>query len=133
MLLTKECDYGLRIIRALGDGEKKTVKVICEQEFVPYKYAYKILKKLQKAGLVNNKLGPDGGYISAKPLTDFSLYDVVNAVDERLFITECLRSDNDCPRNTESAPCKVHKELTRLQALLIAEVKSKSIAEVMGQ
>ena len=131
MLLTKECDYGLRIIRALGDGEKRTVKVICEQEYVPYKYAYKILKKLQKAGLVNNKLGPNGGYISAKSLDEFSIYDVVNAVDERLFISECLRDDNECLRNTTGNPCKVHNELSRLQVLLVAEMKAKSIAEVM--
>jgi len=132
MLLTKECDYGLRIIRALGDGERKTVKVLCEKEFVPYKYAYKILKKLQKAGLVDNKLGPYGGYIRAKSLDDFSVYNVFCAVSERLFIFECLRGDNECLRNTTSEPCKVHNELCRLQALLIAEMKGKSIAEVLG-
>lgn len=132
MLLTKECDYGLRIIRALGDGEKKTVKVICEQEHVPYKYAYKILKKLQKAGLVKNKLGPKGGYLRAKALDQFSIYDVVSAVDERLFLSECLRGDSECLRNTTGHPCKVHGELSRLQAILIAEMKTKSIEEIFG-
>jgi len=28
MLLTKECDYGIRVIRALADGTKKTVEAI---------------------------------------------------------------------------------------------------------
>ena len=130
MLLTKECDYGVRIIRALADGTKKTVKAICEEEHVPHKYAYKILKKMQKAGLVKNRLGPNGGYLRSKPLEDFSLYDIVSAVDERVFLSECLRGDNDCPRNTSDEPCKVHHELNRLQALLVAEMKAKSITEI---
>lgn len=132
MLLTKECDYGLRIIRALGDGEKRTVKVVCEMEHVPFKYAYKILKKLQKAGLVNNKLGPKGGYILAKTLDTFSIYDVICAVDERLFLSECLRDDSECPRNTACIPCKVHRELGRLQELLVTEMKGKSVAEIIA-
>ena len=77
MLLTKECDYGLRIIRALQDKEIKTVLSICEKEYIPYKYAYKILKKLHKAKLVQNKRGPDGGYFLIKPLSSFTIYDVV--------------------------------------------------------
>ena len=132
MLLTKECDYALRIIRALSDGNKKTVKAICELEYVPHKYAYKILKKLQKAGFVNNKLGPTGGYVRAKSLDEFSMYDIVCAVDERLFLAECLRGDHQCMRNVAGSPCKVHGELRRLQELLVAEMKMKSIAEVIG-
>ena len=131
MLLTKECDYGLRIIRSLKDKEKKTVKTICELEHIPHKYAYKILKKLQKAGLVQNRRGPKGGYLLIKPLNSFTLYDVINAVDERLFLFECLRDKNLCPCNREDMPCLVHMELVRLQDLLISEMKVKSMEEVL--
>ena len=131
MLLTKECDYGLRIIRALKDGQRRTVQTICDGEYIPHKYAYKILKKLEKAGLVQNKRGPRGGYFLIKPLNAFSLYDVVNAVDERLFLFECIRADTACPRNTSDAPCALHHELVRLQNLLMAEMKSKNMEEVL--
>jgi len=131
MLITKECDYGIRIIRALADGEKRTVKAICDIEHVPYKYAYKILKKLQKAGFVQNKLGPNGGYIRVMPLEAFSVYDVVHAVDKRLFLAECLRGNSECKHNIEGALCKIHAELNRLQSLLITEMKSRNITVVV--
>ena len=132
MLLTKECDYGIRIMRALSDGEKKTVQAICDMEHIPHKYSYKILKKLQKAGLVQNKLGPDGGYTRIKPLDSFSIYDIVHAIDERLFVFECLRNKKECPHNTMGHSCKVHKELDRLQTILINEMKAKTFGEILG-
>ena len=131
MLLTKECDYALRIIRNLSDGEMKTVQSICDIEFVPHKYAYKILKKLQKAEFVQNKRGPEGGYIINKPLDTFTMYDVINAIDERLFLSECLRTDANCPLQSESKPCKFHQELLRIQTLLVNEIKSKNIYEIL--
>ena len=131
MLITKECDYGLRIIRTLGDYNKRTVQAICDIENIPYKYAYKILKKLQKSGIVKNKRGPNGGYILDKSLSTFSMYDVINAVDQRLFLFECLRHGADCNRNKADDPCKMHMELARLQELLVTQMKSKSIEDVL--
>ena len=32
MLFTKESDYAIRVIRALQDGGKKTIKELCELE-----------------------------------------------------------------------------------------------------
>ncbi|MCL2839487.1 MAG: Rrf2 family transcriptional regulator [Defluviitaleaceae bacterium] len=127
MLLTKECDYGLRIIRTLGDGHKRTVQTICDKEHVPHKYAYKILKKLQHAGLVQNKRGPDGGYFLIKPLNTFTIYDVVSAVNESLFVFECLRDGAICPINNDDKPCIIHGELNRIQNVLMDEMKSKTM------
>ena len=131
MLLTKECDYSLRIMRALGDEEQRTVKTICDMEHIPHKYAYKILKKLQKAGFVQNKLGPSGGYFLLKPLDSFTMYDVVSAVDENLFLFECLKNEKLCPLNNEDAPCKVHTEFIRIQNVLVSEMKAKNMRECL--
>jgi len=118
-------------MRALGDEEQKTVKTICDMEHIPHKYAYKILKKLQKAGFVQNKLGPSGGYILAKPLESFTMYDVVSAVDENLFLFECLKNEKLCPNNNEDKPCKVHTEFIRIQNVMVSEMKSKNMRECL--
>ena len=52
MMITRESDYGVRIIRALKDGGLMTIGQICERECIPKQFAYKILKKLELAGLV---------------------------------------------------------------------------------
>lgn len=132
MLLTKESDYGLRIMRALADGEKKTVRSICDQEKVPYKFAYKILKKLEKGNCVRSFQGPHGGYQLAADLGKVTLYDVVAAADDNIMIFPCVQNGNECPRNSKRVPCKVHIEFERIQNLLMEEMKRKSIKDILG-
>ena len=48
MLITRECDYAVRIVRALAGGEKLCVNQICEKEDLTPAFVYKILKKLAK-------------------------------------------------------------------------------------
>ena len=130
MLITKECDYGIRTIRALSNGTKKTAQEICNAEHIPQKFAYKILKKLQIAGLVKNKRGPEGGYVLDKSLDAFTMYDIITAIDERLFLIECMREGTECPNN-KNTPCAVHHEVGRYQQILINEMKSKTIKELL--
>jgi len=132
MFLTKECDYGLRIIRALGDGEKKNADDICSAEFIPGQYVYKILKKLDNAGIVQSTRGRDGGYRLVMALDKFSILDVVNAIDDHLSLTECLREDSFCLRNSISEPCAVHSELERIQKVLLQQLKHKTMLEVVS-
>ena len=132
MLLTSESDYSLRIIRALADGEKKTVKEIAEAEFIPHSFAYKILKKMENAGITQSIQGPGGGYRIVKPLDSLSLYDVVNAVEGDVLVFQCLRSDRQCQRNTGGSICAVHMEFKRIQGILQDEMKSKTMTEVLS-
>ena len=57
MLITRECDYAVRVIRALSGAERLSVGEICEREEITAPFAYKILKKLQKAKLVRGYRG----------------------------------------------------------------------------
>ena len=131
MFLTKEGDYGIRIIRALASGEMKTVDAICACELIPGQYAYKILKKLERAGLVRSIRGRNGGYRLIKQLDKFNLYDIISAIDEQLFLNQCLKQDIECPRNNHDAPCAVHIEFEHLQKVLIDEMQKKNIVQVM--
>ena len=46
MVITRETDYALRILRALLDGKLHTAGQIAQDELLPQAFAYKILKKL---------------------------------------------------------------------------------------
>jgi Rrf2 family protein len=132
MLISKECDYAARIVRALADGGKKTAEDIGRKENISQLFAYKILKKLEKGGLVRSFRGKTGGYALMKGADEFSLYDVFSAVEERMFLTPCLQRDFACPMNRGDSPCSVHREFSRLQELLSAGLKEKTISEVLG-
>jgi len=131
MFLTRECDYGVRVIRALADGRKKTVDTIASEEQIPKKYAYKIVKKLEKNGMIYSIRGRSGGYQIIKPLDSFTLLDVVVAIDPDRYLNECLRSDSECPFKLQDEVCKVHNELARLQELVITALNAKTMDKIL--
>ena len=52
MLVTRETDYALRVLRGLMDGEQRAVGELSKQQMIPQQFAYKIVKKLSRAGYV---------------------------------------------------------------------------------
>jgi Rrf2 family protein len=131
MLLTKECDYAVRIVRCLSDMEKKAVLSICVEEHIPHPFAYKILKKLEHAGLVKAHRGSAGGYQLIKKADAITLLDIVTAVDNNLMINECLRDGYHCVNNTEERHCAMHSELSRLQGILFDAMCERPMSELV--
>jgi len=105
--------------------------MVCEHEQVPPTFAYKILKKLEHAGIVDSYRGAVGGYQLAKTLDSITLFDIVKAVDERLFLNECLQEGYICPLNIDGNFCGVHRELTRIQSLLIEALEENTMAKLI--
>lgn len=128
MLLTRENDYAIRMMRSMKDGAKHTVKDMCREEEIPEAFAYKILRKLQDAGLVEVERGASGGCYLKKPLEEMDLYDVVTAVDEEPLIMTCLRET--CSRNTKAGGCRVHGELVKIQKVLVEELKERRLSDL---
>jgi Rrf2 family protein len=132
MFITRESDYGARIIRQLADGGRKTVQDICAKELVPLQYGYKILKKLEKGGLALSFRGANGGYALAKDAAAITLFDVVSAVDGDLLVNECLSPGYQCPLNGQGKKrCGIHREFIRIQGIVLAGLKEKKLTEIL--
>lgn len=129
MLFTKECDYAIRIVRALKDGNKMKARDICECEEIPEAFAYKIIKKMEKQGIIQVVRGMNGRCMLLKNADELCLYDIVLSIEPDFAITHCINMN--CSRNTESEPCGVHCEMHRIQKLLEKELKSKTLKEIL--
>lgn len=132
MLFTRECDYAIRMIRALSSQEAISVPKICQMEHLPSAMAYKIARKLEKSGLLKSYRGSAGGYALARSLSSISLYDICKIISPDILTFECMKKGHYCPMNRSDAPCKVHDEFSRLQKILIQELKGKSMADILG-
>lgn len=132
LFITREYDYALRTIRALTGNEQLTVSQICSSEHIPQPYAYKILKKLEKALIVRSRRGTHGGYRLNISLRSLTLYDVYIALEETFHINECLREGYSCPNNENGRQCLVHEELCHMQDDFVNRMRSRSLAEIMG-
>ena len=132
MFITKECDYAIRIIRALADGSRKTVKTISQEEHMPEKFVHNITTKLERAKYIQSFAGRGGGVCLKRPLSEFSLIDIILAVDDSRCIGDCLSQDSKCAYvDATQKPCAVHLELERIQSVLIETMGAKTMDVVL--
>lgn len=129
MLFTRECDYGLRIMRNLNTETPVSVSVISEREKISLAMGYKVARKLELAGLICSVRGHTGGYKLTNGLDKVTTYDVYRAIESHVIINECLTPGVDCPLNEDNS-CFMHRELARIQDVLINELKRYSLEEL---
>ena len=128
MLITRETDYALRILRSLAQGSCLTVGELAEKETLPLKFTYKIIKKLEKAGIIRIIRGVNGGCQLEADLHEVSLYDLVGAVETNARLAACMNADYQCEwRDKSGTPCNVHAQLARVQQAIDREFRSRSL------
>ena len=134
MFITRESDYAMRVVRALMGETRLSVSDICEREAITAPFAYKILKKLQNAGIVQGYRGVHGGYALKKDPVELTLYDIYTAIDSDMSIIECLNGRCECTRNGQDGiPCYAHDELKDIQNELWAMLRRKSMEDLFGK
>lgn len=73
--------FGLFDLAYNGNGEPVQVRVIGARQAIPGRYLEQIFQRLRRARLVRGKRGPGGGYLLARPASEITLRDVVEAID----------------------------------------------------
>ena len=132
MIITRETDYALRILRALSDGRQATAEDICREELLPKQFVYKIIKKMEKAGLVQIIRGVHGGYRLLGNLEEVTMYDLIGIMDSNSALCACARPGFRCGRKEiNGKTCKVHMHIREMQSVFDRELKSRTLAQLV--
>lgn len=129
LLMTREMDYALRILRALHRDGQLSAAAIAEQEHMPKAITLKMLKRLHAAGLVSSRRGPSGGYLVRRPCEELYLGDLFQALGEPVYINRCQRPGYRC-ENDQEAGCGLCRELSRIQNALDGELRKTPLSEM---
>jgi len=92
MRLTTKGRYAVTAILdlALHDADAPiTLSEISERQGLSLSYLEQLFALLRKRGLVSSVRGPGGGYRLARPASQISVADVINAVNESVDVTRC--------------------------------------------
>lgn len=120
-------DYALLHPAGTVGGKLHTAGQIAQDELLPQAFAYKILKKLEKAGLVEVVRGTAGGCRLSADLTGTSLYDLMKAMGERGNLSSCMDPAYQCPWRSCHGGCTVHCKLAEIQNKLDEELRAHSL------
>ena len=133
MYITRECDYAVRVIRALEGEKRLSVGEICKSEELTSPFAYKILKKLQAAQIVKGFRGVHGGYALERPTSQITLLDVYQAIDPDMYLVDCMDPGKPCSRNGAGGkPCQVHRKLASIQKKLWDLLSEESLENILN-
>ncbi len=96
MRLSKRGEYGMRAMILLANQKAESdihfmqIKEIAQREQIPSKFLEQILLTLKNAGLVNSKMGVNGGYYLSKPANEITLGQVFRVLDGPLAPIRCV-------------------------------------------
>ncbi len=105
---------------------------ISEREMIPVQFSYKILRKLDRAGLIEVTRGPGGGCRLIADLETVSLYDLMLAIGEKGELSPCMEPTYSCLWREKYGTCKVHGRLMELQEKMVTEMKSISLKQLLS-
>ncbi len=92
--LSKLADYGSQIMTLMArDKDVHSASEIAENLGITVATVSKILKMLARQNLVVSVLGAKGGYTLARPSSDISIAEIINAMDGPISITECSSAE----------------------------------------
>lgn len=93
--------YGLRILLDLAlhqSDSPRMIRDIAESQQISEKYISRLIIALRQAGLVSSVRGAKGGYRLACPPADISILNVVEIMEGKISVVECVRAPDGCSR-----------------------------------
>ena len=129
MLVTREMDYSLRILRALHRNGQLSAAAVARQEHMQKAITLKLLNRLLAAGIVESRRGVSGGYFLRRSCRDLSIYDVFQAIGEPPLLNRCQREGYEC-ENFPQGGCGVCRELARIQKTLNQELQRVPLSDM---
>ena len=119
--LSKKSEYGvmaLAYLSSLEPGRLASVGEIAKYSDIPREHLAKILSELVKAGLAASLSGPAGGFRLAKPASRLSLADILNALEKKSGLIDCISDEANCKMaercQIRTPMAQVHRKVNRI-------------------
>jgi Rrf2 family transcriptional regulator, iron-sulfur cluster assembly transcription factor len=132
MILSKACEYGIRVVLLLAAQEDPNtyhpVRTLAEQCGSPQYFLSKICGKLTRDGILSSYKGPNGGVALSRPLDEITLMHVVESIDGRDRFDPCVLGLEPC---SSTHPCPVHAEWTGIKAAILGMLETRHLQELV--
>ena len=129
-MLSQTAEYALRAMSCLAyaPNELTPTPQLAGMTKVPANYLAKVLQLLAQADLIVGRRGVGGGYRLARPATDISLLDVVNAIDKVERITACPLGLTNHGGNL----CPLHRAVDAAAKSLIEQFEGVTLQQLVN-
>jgi FeS assembly SUF system regulator len=129
--ISKLTDYATVILASMarGDAAHHATAEIARDCRLRAPTVSKLLKQLQRAGLVESTRGLHGGYRLARPARQISAASILDALEGPLALTECATGHSQCDLQ---ASCSVGGSWQRINQAIRQSLQEITLAELAG-
>jgi Rrf2 family protein len=134
MQLTRSADYAVRAMLDIADqtdreeGRARTHMVAQRQDIPPALLA-KLVPLLVRAGLLDSQRGARGGLSLARPASNISMLEIVEAIEGPIAVNRCTATPVQCDRVDL---CAVHPVWQQAQDYLVDLLRSTSLQDLQA-
>lgn len=127
----KLTDYATVILATLAGecGRMQTATALAERTHIAAPTVSKLLKQLQRAGLVTSTRGTHGGYQLARAPESISAAAILDALEGPIALTDCSAGAGHCCLEHS---CQTGKTWQRLSAAIRKSLSEISLAQLAG-
>lgn len=130
MRLTRAGEYGVRCISYMADIKPGTVvkrREIAEAMDIPLHFLGKIAQTLSKSGIIRITQGAKGGFVLLHKADELSLLEVIEAMEGKITLNDCVLKPGDCEM---SQVCAVHEVWIEAQQKLRQTLDSVTFSDL---
>lgn len=129
--ISKLTDYGTVILACLASQADRlwTAAEVAERTRVGLPTVSKLLKKLQRSGLVVSARGSHGGYQLASPPAEITAARILDALEGPFAITECSGQHSNCGIESN---CRVGHVWQRVNSAIRRALTDVTLAHLAG-
>src|SRR5579862_90051 len=129
--ISRLTDYATVVLAALASDPARvqTAASLAGQTHIAPPTVSKLLKQLQRAGLVSSTRGLHGGYQLARPATQISAAAILDALEGPVTLTDCAAGQGHCEIGET---CRVGKVWQRLNLAIRRSLYDVSLAQLAG-
>lgn len=135
MRVTTWAEYGLlvsvHLARRVGEGAV-AAREVAEKEELPGDYVEQILLRLRRAGLVSSVRGARGGYLLARPASDITVKDVLDAAEHGTFEVNCDHHRLNGARCEPGGECTIRPVWRILQTRIDETLSGVRLSDLVG-
>jgi len=134
MNITAQEEYGLRCLLRVAkheSGDPMRTQEVAVAEGISLEYAAKLMRTLKHGGFVASTRGSAGGYLLARPASEITVWQVIEALDgplyEEKFCDAHTGSQRDC---THSTDCSIRALWRNVNAILKDALSAITLADL---
>jgi Rrf2 family protein len=139
MMFSTRAEYGVRVMVELArrNGEQPvSLSEIADGDSLPLAYLEHLAARLRKAGLVESRRGARGGYLLARPASEITMAEVVQALEGSIAPIECITEGADghvvCTREAETDHiCPTKLLWTRVQGSIVRTLQDTKLSDLV--